>query len=312
MTVGELNKVAPEDMLRFVHPDRHEINMGFCFDHVNIGLGGTGLGRHIVGPWRISELKQTFSRWQRMRELGGAHALYLENHDQSRSISRWASDSTQWRWDSGRLLALLHCTLFGTLYVYQGQEIGMVNLPTDWPFDEWKDVQTQNVLKEIEERGVDVERLQKRWLFKARDNARSPMQWDASTHAGFSTAKPWMRVNDDWRECNVAKQADDPASMLSFWRDLLAWRKANEDVLIYGSFRDIDPADERIYAYVRGGDETKMLVLLNFTDQDVEYKLPEKFTSGKLVKATRDAFESSLGESVKVAPYTGAVYEVVQ
>lgn len=312
MTVGELNKVSPEDMLRFVHPERREINLGLAFDHVNVGLSGTGLGRHIVGPWKISEFKQSLSRWQRMRELCGSSAVYLENHDQTRSISRWANDSPEWRWDSGRLLALLECTLFGTLFIYQGQEIGMINLPDTWPHDEWKDVQTQNVLKEIEERGVDVERLQKRWLLKARDNARSPMQWNAEANAGFSTAKPWMRVNDDWKECNVASQVDDPGSLFTFWRDLLAWRKANEDVLIYGSFRDIDPADERIFAYVRGGDESKMLVLLNFTDQDAEYKLPETFTSGKLVKATSDGFDSSLGESVKLAPYSGAVYEVVQ
>ncbi len=309
MTVGELNKITPEGMLRFVHPDRREINLGFCFDHVNIGLGGSGLGRHLVGPWKVSELKATFSRWQAMREHGAHHPLYLENHDQTRSISRWANDK-QWRWASGRLLALLHCTLFGTVFIYQGQEIGMVNLPTDWPHEEWKDVQTQNVLREIAERGVDVERLQKQWLFKARDNARSPMQWNDGANAGFSTAKPWMRVNDDWKECNVAAQEGDPASLLSFWRDLLAWRKEREDLLVYGSFRDIDPADERVFAYIRTSDEERLLVILNLTDAAVDYALPEKFTAGKLVKATQEDFGSALGEVVKLSPYSGAVYAV--
>lgn len=186
----------------------------------------------------------------------------------------------------------------------------MVNLPTDWPHDEWKDVQTQNVLREIAERGVDVERLQKQWLFKARDNARSPMQWSAELNAGFSPAKPWMRVNDDWKECNVASQEGDPDSLLSFWRALLWWRKTHEDVLVYGSFRDIDPADERVFAYVRANDEERLLVVLNLTDKDVEYKLPETFGVGKLVKATKEGFESALAELVKLAPYSGAVYAI--
>ncbi|BEI98643.1 hypothetical protein CcaverHIS631_0309420 [Cutaneotrichosporon cavernicola] len=313
MTVGELNKITPEGMLRYVHPDRHEINLGFCFDHVNVGLGEFGIGRHIVGPWKISELKAAFSRWQAMRDYGAHHPLYLENHDQSRSISRFASDSPQWRWESGRLLALLHCTLFGTVFIFQGQEIGMVNLPSDWPHDEFKDVQTQNVLREIAKRGVDVERLQKKVLFKARDNARSPMQWDAGKYAGFSSVKPWMRVNDDWEECNVAAQEGDAKSLLSFWRDLISWRKAHEDVLVYGAFRDIDPTDERVFAYVRTGDKedkTRLLVLLNMTNSEVEYTVPEKFGAGKLVKSTTDGFSSTLGEVVKFAPYSGAVYDI--
>lgn len=312
MTVGELNKVTPEDMLRFVHPDRAEIDLGFNFDHVNLGLKGAGLGRHLVGEWKISELKAALSRWQRLRELAHSACHYLENHDQTRSISRFADDSPQWRWESGRVLALLMATLFGTLFMYEGQEIGMINLPNDWPLEEYKDVQTQNIIKEIQERGIDVGAVTKRWLFKARDNARSPMQWSNEPNAGFSTAKPWMRVNDDVDVCNVESQINDPTSLLSFWKDLLAWRKANEDVIIYGSFRDIDPADERVYGYVRAGAGQQLLVMLNLTGEDVEYTLPEEFGAGKLVKSTTDGFSSALGKSVKFTPYSGAVYDVGQ
>lgn len=174
MTVGELGNTTVEGMLKFVHPDRKELQMGFSFDHVNIGLMPSD--RYIVDKWTLPELKAIMADWQRLRDLGGWHALYLENHDQPRSVSRYLDDSAQWRWAGAKLLALMHTTMFGTVYLYQGQEIGMINIPNDWPLEDWKDVQTQNVVKEVRRRGHNVEELTKRVYFKARDNSRTPMQ----------------------------------------------------------------------------------------------------------------------------------------
>lgn len=133
-------------MLKFVHPSRNELQMGFNFDHVNIGLSPSE--RYLIQPWELKELKAILARWQSFRETGAWHASYLENHDQPRSISRYANDSPEWRVASGKLLAMMHATMFGTLYVYQGQEIGMINIPDDWPLEEWKDVQTGNIVRE--------------------------------------------------------------------------------------------------------------------------------------------------------------------
>lgn len=243
MTVGELGNTTVEGMLKFVHPDRNELQMGFSFDHVNIGLMPSN--RYIVDKWTLPEFKAIMADWQRLRDLGGWHALYLENHDQPRSVSRYLDDSPKWRWAGAKLLALMHTTIFGTVYLYQGQEIGMINIPNDWPLEEWKDVQTQNVVKEVRRRGHNVEEMTKRVYFKARDSSRTPMQvgqaescgtneqWSDTIFAGFSEAEPWMRVPDDYKLCNVEQQQNDPSSVLSFWKQCLQIRKEHEDSLVY-------------------------------------------------------------------------------
>jgi alpha-glucosidase len=160
MTVGEFNHTNLEQMVNFVHPDRHELQMGFTFEHVNLGRGGIDMA--MVEPHKLSEFKEVLARWQGLRDRGCWHALYLENHDQvrspryimygqltrqPRSISIYGNDSPEYRRISGRLLALMHTTLWGTVYLHQGQEIGLINLPKDWPLEEWKDCKTQNVAK---------------------------------------------------------------------------------------------------------------------------------------------------------------------
>ncbi|OCF44537.1 hypothetical protein I317_01609 [Kwoniella heveanensis CBS 569] len=311
MTVGELNHTPPEMMLRYVHPDRKEIQMGFAFDHVNVGLG-PAKGRHIVEPWKLPELKAILAKWQALRDAGGWHALYLENHDQPRSISRYANDSPKWRAASGKLLALMHSTLFGTIYLHQGQEIGMINCPNDWPLEEYKDVQTQNLIHtrryRVIERGRDVDETIKKVLFKARDNGRTPMQWSAEAHAGFSTAEPWMRIPDDYKECNVAAEAADPESLLSFWRETLAFRKRYEEELVYGSFSLLSPDDESIFAYIRA---SRILVVLNFSDRPTTWQVPDHFVGATVIRgtATKESPFSNAGLDISLAPYQGLVLE---
>ncbi|KAL1406158.1 hypothetical protein Q8F55_007842 [Vanrija albida] len=309
LTVGELNFVDPKTMLNFVHPDRKEIQTGFSFDHVNVGLKGMGLGRHLVNPWTLPEWKDTITRWQWLREAGGWHALYLENHDQPRSISRFGDDSPEWRWASGRVLALLHTTLFGTVYLYQGEEIGMINVPLDWPIEDYQDVQTQILVKEINETCENPAKVIQQLLPKMRDHPRTPMQWTAEAGAGFSTAKPWMRLPEDFTVCNVEAQVNDPKSLFSFWKSVLAFRREHEDALVYGSYRELSHEDEAIFAYVR---DDKFLVVLNFSKNQVVYSLPEKFSSSKFLISTTEESEwpATLGDKLALPPWTGAVYEV--
>lgn len=159
LSVGEFNYTTVPQMLQFVLPERHEIQMGFTFEHVNLGLLPNN--KLALGKWTLPELKRILADSQALRDMGAWHAPYLENHDQPRSVSRYASDLPEWRWESAKMLALMHCTMFGTLFVYQGeqqdsrarltrtgQEIGMINLPTDWPLEEWKDIRLQNYVKQ--------------------------------------------------------------------------------------------------------------------------------------------------------------------
>ena len=170
MTVGELPQISMESMILWTRPDRHELQMGFTFDHVLLGLESQRPGpklpwsRHVLEPWKLPELKSILAQWQGMREAGCWHALYTDNHDQvnlshscyrlkllthfrqPRSISRFANPSPQFREASGKMLALMHCTMFGTLYIFEGQEIGMINIPDTWPLEDFKDVQTQQLV----------------------------------------------------------------------------------------------------------------------------------------------------------------------
>lgn len=156
--------------------------------------------------------------------------------------------------------------------------------------------------------GENVEENTKQVYFKARDNSRSPVQWSAEVNGGFSTGKPWMRVPEDYKVCNVEAQINDPDSLLSFWKEMVSFRKANSDILIYGSFRELTPEDERVFAYVR---DEAMLVVLNLTDKTVEYGLPEPL-SGKLIKSTTDnkLVAQQLNQSITLPGYSGAVYQL--
>lgn len=304
-------------MLKFVHPSRNELQMGFNFDHVNIGLSPSE--RYLIQPWELKELKAILARWQSFRETGAWHASYLENHDQPRSISRYANDSPEWRVASGKLLAMMHATMFGTLYIYQGQEIGMINLPNTWPLEEWKDVQTQNVVTAIRKAGIDVEAKTKLAYVKARDNARSPMQWSAEPGAGFSSAEPWMRIPEDHKVCNVASQLEDADSVLSFWRQIIKFRKDHEDDLVrlsfviqadcqvYGNLTHLSPEDNEVFAYVRAN---SLLVALNFTDHQVAYQPPIRVKGATLLKSTAPAAEAFLEDTVVLSPYQGVVYQL--
>lgn len=179
----------------------------------------------------------------------------------------------------------------------------MINLPKEWPLEEYKDCKTQNVVRKVRERGVDVEEMTKRVYHKARDNGRSPVQWDSSIHAGFSTTQPWMRIPDDYLICNAADQVRQPDSTFAFWRDMFALRKERDD-LVYGSFEHLDAENERIFAYVRAG---TFLVVLNFSSDIVDYTPPFDIAGARILRATGKVH---ISQSISLPPYTGALLEL--
>ncbi|KAG2367105.1 glycoside hydrolase family 13 protein [Suillus spraguei] len=282
ITVGETPFThEASELAAFVLPKNRELNMVFQFELMDIDSPSES--SLLRKPWTLGELKAIIGRWQRlMRDDGFWNAVYIENHDQARSVSRFGNDSTQWRAVSAKMLAIFEITQTGTLYVYQGQELGLKNFPRTWGIEEYKDVASQNywnLIKEQRQKAqgkeiVEMSDLLESFAQKARDHARTPMQWNASAHAGFTTGTPWMRVNDDYPEWNAEQQISDNTSVHAFWKRALKVRKAH-DVLIYGDFVMLLEAHEQVFAYTRNCGSTSALVLLNFKEGRAEVDLGE-------------------------------------
>ncbi|KAI4153839.1 MAG: hypothetical protein LQ340_002063 [Diploschistes diacapsis] len=302
ITVGEMPFVTDiNEIIRTVGSEARELNMIFIFDIVNID-GTPENPVFSIAPFDASDISRILSSQQlEMTEHDGWNSLFVENHDQPRSVSRFVDDSDAWREKGAKLLALMQTTLAGTLYVYQGEELGMRNVPRSWdPAVEYKDILSQNFWKKSLARyggGKDPAKLEhaKEILArKARDNARTPFQWDGGPNAGFCRegVEPWMTVNEDYRTVNAAKQLEEGAgeeglSTFRFWKRGLASRKAHIDVFVYGSFEVVGATRETehaIFAYTRTGDKGgKWLVVLNFSKGNVEWDVPEECEVDKWV-----------------------------
>ena len=265
ITVGEMPGVSDiDEILRTVHTKTGELNMIFIFDVVDID-NQPGKVRMTLREWSVKDLSRAITKWQRaMIERDGWNSVFCENHDNPRSVSRYCDDSDAYREYGAKLLALMQTTLSGTLFVYQGEELGMRNVPKSWDImEEYKDIESINFWKKSKDLyGDDPKRLaEERKVLekKARDHARTPMQWNCGPNAGFcrEDVQPWMRVNDDYRDVNAEKQlaADAPhqLSTFQFWQRGLANRKEHADVFIYGDYQAVGPESEEIFAYLRTG-----------------------------------------------------------
>lgn len=287
ITVGEMPGVSDEnEILRTVGANAGELNMIFIFDLVDIDKPNV---RMALKPWDVKEMKSIISRWQRcMIERDGWNSVFIENHDNPRSVTRYADDSDEWRDKSAKLLALMQTTLGGTLFVYQGEEIGIRNAPTEWSIEEeYKDVETINYWKKCKQIYKDnpkqLEHGRKIIHMKARDHARTPMQWNNQENAGFCPpgVKPWMRVMDDYKqginaEDQMKFESDNELSTWQFWQRGIQNRKKHADVFVYGDYQEISPEDLTILAYGRTSQSgERWLVVLNFSGKDVEWALPE-------------------------------------
>ena len=290
MTVGEL-PCTPDhsEILRYVSAKEGELNMVFHFDMIYLGMGT--VRKYLPQPFTLLEVKDKLSTWQRfVQDKDAWTTVFAENHDSARSISRFASDKPEHRVDSAKLLALMLVTLTGTLFIYQGQEIGMTNVPRDWGIDEYKDIESQNFWKQmVEASGNDPETMREALdgiNTLARDHARTPLQWDESEHAGFSTAKPWMRVHDNYPQVNVKQQLSDDQSPLAFWKYLIRFRKAHKQLFTHGDFEEVRRKDEHVFSYLKSAREGeysgleagkrvfKAFIALNFSETPKPLVLP--------------------------------------
>ncbi|KAI0908109.1 glycoside hydrolase family 13 protein [Ustulina deusta] len=285
VTVGEMPGVSDEnEILRSVGAGSGEFRMIFIFDLVDIDKPAV---RMALKPWDVKEMKAIVTRWQRiMIERNGWNSVFIENHDNPRSVSRYTDDSDEYRCVGAKLLALMQTTLGGTLFVYQGEELGMRNLPKSWDIEEYKDIETVNYWDKVKKiYADDAERLQHGRAvveMKARDHARTPMQWDASPNAGFCDAgvTPWMRVNDDYKTVNAESQMEDEdanvdLTVWQFWKQSVQRRKEHASAFVYGDFEELTPEHPNVFAYLRtSATGEKWLVVLNFFGRQVEWHIP--------------------------------------
>ncbi len=269
LTVGETWGATPEIAKLYSDPKRQELSMVFQFEHVALDEQ-PGKSKWDLRPLVISELKEVFSKWQ--TELGnqGWNSLFWNNHDLPRIISRWGNDR-DYRVQSGKMLAILLHMLKGTPYIYQGEEIGMTNrVITD--ISEAADIESKNMYADRLEKGYKKEDILLSINAKGRDNARTPMQWDSSKHAGFTTGTPWLAVNQNYLEINVAQALEDTDSLFYTYQHLIALRK-KYPLIVWGTFELLTDTAEAVFAYYRHYEGESWLIVCNFSDQEQPFSL---------------------------------------
>ncbi|CAI7591301.1 unnamed protein product [Penicillium pancosmium] len=319
-SVGEMPFVKDEkEVLKAVQFDRNEINMIFNFEHVDIDHGPHA-NKFEPGSWKLSQLKEFFARWQTfMYANDGWNALYWENHDQPRSIDRFANAPEEYRRVSSKMLAIALALQSGTPFVYQGQEIGMRNVPKSWGIEEYKDIDCLNHWYgeqkkdyfNAEAQAIARQEYQK----KSRDNARTPVQWSDAENAGFTGpgVKPWMSVNPDYVRVNAAAEVKDPNSTYHFWASVLGLRKKYLDIFVYGNWVQIDEPNEEVFAFTRQYENQKALVVCNFTAKTVDWNAGSNgVTSIKEVilnnyDSTTEATQRFSGGQWSLRPYEAVV-----
>jgi len=270
LTVGEMPGVSLQDAAAFTDPASAEVDMVFQFEHVELDRDPSD--RLAARPLKLTSLKASLARWQAGLAAAGWNSLYFGNHDQPRAVSRYGSADPAYREASAKLLATVLHLHRGTPYVYQGEELGMTNYPFA-SADEVADIESRHYYQQAVSSGQDPAQALAALRRRSRDNARTPMQWDASPHAGFTTGTPWLPVNPNYTGINAAAQADDPDSVLSYYRRLIALRH-DLPVVAAGDFTLLLPGDERIWAFTRRLGTTELLVVANLSDGPAGAAIP--------------------------------------
>ena len=269
ITVGEAAGVTLEEAKKYANADGSELNMVFQFEHIG---GGPEADNHY-GKWDSHKMplpvwKKILSRWQTGLEGKAWNSLFLSNHDQPRSVSWFGNDSEQYREISAKMLGTCLHMMQGTPYVYQGEELGMCNAYFD-QLEDYRDIESLNAYKELTETcGVSHEEMMGYLKRISRDNARTPMQWDDSANAGFTTGTPWIKVNSNYKTVNAKQQTTDPDSVFSYYKELIRLRHEN-DIIVYGEYELLEPQNEELFIYTRSWNNEQLMVLCNFTEKDI-------------------------------------------
>ena len=302
MTVGETPGVTPEIAHKYVDEDRGELSMLFQFEHINTDIKGT---RWQLRPWTVKEFKGLISKWQRAFDEKGWNSVYLSNHDQPRSVSRYGNDDRYLK-ESAKMLCTMDMTLRGTPYVYQGEELGMTNVRFP-SVSCYQDVESLGMAKDYASKGVSDHDILQLIYARGRDSARTPMQWDASLNAGFTTGTPWLALNPNYTWLNAESEMSDPDSVFSFYRSMIRFRKEHP-VIVEGRFKEYFEDHDRLFAYLREGDDEDLFVMLNFSATEFVVIMPEELDVAAMKLEVSNIGRKELGGNIiTIYPYESFV-----
>jgi len=310
LTVGEAFGVTVEQAIELTNPRDGPLDMLFHFEHMMLDSDPLGPLTLAGRRWELGELKRVMTRWQ--RELDGWNSQYLSNHDQPRQVSRFGDDG-RYRVESAKMLGTFLHFLQGTPFIYQGEELGMTNVAFP-SIEDYRDIATRNQYRElVEDRGMDPAEVMTLIHRKSRDNARTPMQWDASENAGFTSGRPWIRVNPNYRQINAAAALADPDSVVHYYRRLIELRKANR-VVVEGRYDLILDDDPAIYAFTRTSPDDRLLVILNFGGGRPVFSLPPHLpANGAALLIANYPVDAHGGDELRrlaLRPYEAMVYRL--
>ena len=305
ITVGECSGVTLEEAKKYARSDEKELNMVFQFEHMDVDSDEKA-GKWTTRKMDLRDLKKILTRWQKGLQDIAWNSLYWENHDQPRSVSRFGNDSDEYREISAKMLATCIHMMQGTPYVYQGEELGMTNCPFN-TLDNFRDLESINAFHELTEQGkMTEEDMMAASGYKGRDNARTPMQWDDSAYAGFSTANPWIMVNPNYTKINAKDQINREDSVFKYYQKLIKLRHESE-LIVYGTYDLILDDDKDIYAYIRTLGDEKLIVYCNFSENTREVELPEEFTNGKVLIS--NYIDAKVNHKITLRPYEAIVIQ---
>ena len=305
ITVGECSGVTLEEAKKYARSDEKELNMVFQFEHMDVDSDEKA-GKWTTRKMDLRDLKKILTRWQKGLQDIAWNSLFWENHDQPRSVSRFGNDSDEYREISAKMLATCIHMMQGTPYVYQGEELGMTNCPFN-TLDNFRDLESINAFHELTEQGkMTEEDMMAAISYKGRDNARTPMQWDDSAYAGFSTAKPWIMVNPNYTKINAKDQVNREDSVFKYYQKLIKLRHESE-LIVYGTYDLILDDDKDIYAYIRTLGDEKLIVYCNFSENTREVELPEEFVNRKVLISNYS--DSKANPKITLRPYEAIVIQ---
>ena len=271
VTVGEMSSTTLDNCVRYTRPEDHELSMCFSFHHLKVDYANGD--KWALMPPDKQKLRNLFQTWQEeMAKAGGWNALFWCNHDQPRAVSRFGDDNTYWK-ESAKMLATFTHLMRGTPYIYQGEEIGMTNAGFA-DISQYRDVESTNYYNILLDKGLSSEEALHILSERSRDNGRTPMQWTAGEHAGFSAAEPWIGVPENYRTINVESEKNDPDSILNYYRQLIKLRKEHP-IIAEGGVRFLETGNERVMAYDRSLGDRRLTVVCSFSGSEETINAPE-------------------------------------
>lgn len=308
MTVGEATRTPVDKALLYCQSERKELNMVFQFDHMHVDYGK--FGRYSDLKFKLSDLKEAMFLWQKSLNGVGWNSLYWDNHDQPRFVSRFGNDDSKYRKLSATMLATVLYFQQGTPFIYQGDEIGMTNVAFD-SIDSYKDIEAHNMYLKFSNMGLSNDEIMSYIHNKSRDNARTPMQWNSNSFAGFSGVDPWIELNPNYSKINVENDMNSDFSIHDYYKKLIKYRKGNE-IVRDGDFKEIGLEDSDIFSYTRTYKGKTLLVLGSFSDKKVCYNIPnnlQKFKRELVVSNYNGNIEQNKDAStLYLRPYEALVF----